>query len=307
MALPSYQQSYQSPVSVKYPAVKSSGTRVLNDVSRQFHEHAQDFADQEAIRRGSEEGLRLDFKPTVEIGRASKAYNRAALEVNKSALGSDSIKQLNILEAEAKLNPNIDDAINTFDAKLKGYTEGIMGTTPAANKPFIMNQIAAKGYGISRGLNNIRQQRNLNNGYVQFNDTYGTYLKEMSNNASQGNLQTAMTYHGQLHQLVNQSAALRLLDKNQITNYKKDIDQQLNINDTIGQYKRLKSDYNTDLDDLRKFRTDVLDSPHFNKIFNPKERSDIISLLDKQDREDALKDGLSKERINYEYCIYFRN
>jgi len=299
--MPEYQPTYTPSVRGNVPQIRSKGGAVLNEVGNMFYREAQGFADQNAIRKGTEAGENPGFKPTLNFGRASELYNQAALQANKYSTGTDIINTTNKLYTEAQLNPDIDDAIKTYDAKLAGYSQGLFNTLPEENKGYAKNLLSTKGFEGRDKLNAIRHQKLLNEAQAGFNDTYGTYLKEMENNAAQGNTNNAMVYHGQIHQLLQHTQDIGALTPLQVSKYKEDSEKQLHINDISGQYKKLKTDSATTMEDLGKFRKDVIDSPALNKIFDPEERRQLIALLDRQDRADALATGLSQSRINYDY------
>jgi len=95
-----------------------------------------------ATAAGELAGINPDFKLERFGGLAGDAFNKAALQANRTMLGTDVILNTERLKIEATdSSPDAAVALNNFNQSAQQYGEKLINQTPSANKGYIQNML----------------------------------------------------------------------------------------------------------------------------------------------------------------------
>ncbi|KKN70254.1 hypothetical protein LCGC14_0432790 [marine sediment metagenome] len=278
-------------------------------------------------------GPAMPLSPQLEgLGQLGEAAMKVGITQIKSAtiaqkykVGTDIINHSSALGQEyMQKSPSVQN-VGDFNKIYDQYSSATVASVLPANRPYtermlsyhrnlITNRLALQAASVAR-----------NETAFQFQNSISTFSNQMGNLAREGArighsndlidvfkksppgtvslnpaTQGALSFHGQVNQLVEDGVASRMITGEQGAVYKKSANQEFTTQQLLGHYENLRQQVAQDpslAPELPKYRNFVLTSPQFDKIYSPHDRNVTLSKMHAIDVQAAQNDGINRANL----------
>jgi len=230
-----------------------------------------------------------------KIGQVRAEQAQAADQANKYLTQADVIQNTGRLYNQAQQNPNAEEALKQFSNSADGYSQGLLQSTPNANKPYVQYLLASQIQGKLNTLNGRLATQNKATADGAWQTTFETTLNEAANmNASDPENPNTKIMNAQIAPMVDTAANLGLIDGKQAAIYKLNAAKQLTSSNALGTYNRFVQSGN--LDAAAQYKQSFLDSN--NDLYNPTEKMAIEGHMDAFQSLQAQNEGITTQTVN---------
>ncbi len=246
----------------------------------------------QAKQEGAIAGEDPNFKPAINFGAASEAFNEAAEQSQKYTLGADALIQTNKLYQESITNIN-DQTPEMFKKKFDALTQGILQNTSDANLPYMKNVLIHQYINASNKIQSQLLENQRNNASFILDKNLITYANQASNMAREGNLNSALSLLGQHKRMLANAVNERLLTPREAATYATSAQSDVTEQYVIGSYEQALNSGKSS-----EFIKDFRNSKQYDSVLSASDKDVIVNKLEALGRQRLQEQGINAQEIN---------
>lgn len=227
------------------------------------------------------------------VGSEVERANAIALQANKyESAGQIAHQSLRAYNDAAK-NSDVQQGMAEFNRSMDGIAKGILGQTAERNLPYIKRMLTYHTDRYNQQFLRREAQQSQSLAYNKFTSVYDTLTNEMSNAAYNGDQHSALVFHGQLTNMVNDGIKNGFLDASRAALFSKNLESEFRQGTTLGQYRAARAE---GLDTAGKFKKNFMTGKiegSYNQWFDHADKEQMLNQFNKVDKQFANENGIN--------------
>lgn len=261
---------------------------------------AQELARQQTIENANIAGTNEAFAPTAGFTANQRAYNEQGLLVNKYTVGADIIQQVNQAK-ESALNNVTADSLDQYRSTMAALGQGYFSTVPQQNRAYVQKFLTYKATSGDVEINKALFKKQQAEKQVLLDNSYNSYLSELTNANNQGDTNAAASFHGQIASALENARVNNIISSSQYLSYKKNLDKEFYNSQATGQISGiLNNDEMTPQAKIEAANQLVTSVPSNNEIqqhFSPLAIKSLQSQLNNQINQFRQQYGVAQNQL----------
>ena len=177
------------------------------------------------------------YTPTANQGEQSGNFSEEALEANKFMIGNSIFANSKAIATESDNTAAGIGKPALFASLYNRYANTLLKTVPKENRGYAQAMLAYNGQKAFNVLNSNAMKENNKSATQQFNQTFANNLEEMRSAARANDMTAALTFHGQITQMVDSGLKANWITSSQAKYYQDESTQNLNQERVLGQFQ----------------------------------------------------------------------